>query len=52
MTRLQKLEPTDREGYLAVTCELAALLERLDHHSQHETDLIQQALLQDEGGEG
>ena len=40
------------EPDLSVSEELLALLERLDEHHKQETDLLQEALLRDEGGEG
>ena len=50
--RLRRVSPTDHEGFANVSADMEALLDRLETHSTKETDLIQQALLQDEGGEG
>ena len=52
LSRIRRLAPTDHEGFAKTSAELLALLERLDAHGKKETDLLQEALLQDEGGEG
>ena len=52
LSRLRRVAPDDRESFAKVAADFSLLLERLDLHSKKETDLIQQALLQDEGGEG
>jgi hypothetical protein len=52
LNRLRKVEPTDHATFAAVSEELLAMLEKLDQHSRRETDLLQEALLTDEGGEG
>ena len=52
LTRIRRLTPTDHEGFAKTSAELLELLERLDEHGKKETDLLQEALLRDEGGEG
>jgi hypothetical protein len=52
LTRLRHLAPTDHATFAATTADLVALLDRLDEHGKKETDLLQEALLTDEGGEG
>jgi hypothetical protein len=52
LSRIKRASPTDHEGFAKLSSDLLALLERLDVHSKKETDLLQEALLQDEGGEG
>jgi hypothetical protein len=52
LSRLRRVAPTDHEAFAKASDELANLLVRLEAHSTKETDLLQQALLQDEGGEG
>jgi hemerythrin-like domain-containing protein len=52
LTRLKRVEPTDPETVSKISEDLLALLEKLDAHSKQETDLLQEALLRDEGGEG
>lgn len=52
LTRLRRIEPTDKEALAKTSDELLTLLDRLDEHSKKETDLVQHALFDDEGGEG
>ena len=50
--RLENLAVDDVPRFEIVCDELRALLERIDQHSGKEIDLIQRALVQDEGGQG
>ena len=50
--RLENLAVDDFPRFEMVCDELRALLERIDQHSGKEIDLIQRALVQDEGGQG
>jgi hypothetical protein len=52
LLRLKKVEPTDRATFAAISDDLTTLLARLDEHHTKEMDLLQEALLRDEGGEG
>jgi hypothetical protein len=52
LMRLKHVLPTDGDRFAAITRDLVALLETLDVHHTKETDLLQEALLRDEGGEG
>jgi hypothetical protein len=52
LTRLRAVAPQDHQAFSAASEDFLALLDKLDDHSKHETDLLQEALLQDEGGEG
>jgi hypothetical protein len=52
LSRLRRVTPTDHAAFAAVSEEMLALLEKLENHSRRETDLLQEALLTDEGGEG
>jgi uncharacterized coiled-coil protein SlyX len=52
LNRLRRIEPTDHATFSIVSEEFLAMLEKLDQHSRRETDLLQEALLTDEGGEG
>jgi hypothetical protein len=52
LRRLGNVAPTDHATFTKVSDDLLALLEQLDEHSRKETDLLQDALLTDEGGEG
>lgn len=52
LARLRRLAPTDHQGFAKASEKLLALLDKLDAHSKKEIDLLQEALLQDEGGEG
>lgn len=49
---LDHLDPADRQAYQHVTRELLSLLDELEQHGSKETQLLQDALLTDEGGEG
>jgi hypothetical protein len=51
LARLKALGSTDLAAFNAITAELSGLLDRLDVHHQNEIDLLQEALLRDEGGE-
>ena len=48
--RLERLSTSDVEHCEQVSQELGALLEQIDAHSRKEVDLLQQSLLQEEGG--
>jgi hemerythrin-like domain-containing protein len=48
--RLERLSSIDVEHCEQVSAELNALLEKVDAHSRKEVDLLQQSLLQEEGG--
>jgi hypothetical protein len=50
--RLEQIASTDYAGFTALCVELQALLDRLDDHNRKETDLVQEALERDGGGEG
>ena len=52
LRRLHEVSSTDRETLTAISDDLAALLTELEEHQQKEMDLLQEALLRDEGGEG
>ncbi|HEX3727239.1 MAG TPA: hemerythrin domain-containing protein [Pirellulales bacterium] len=52
LVRLRGLAPQDHQGFKQASEEFWILLDKLDDHSKHETDLLQEALLRDEGGEG
>jgi hemerythrin-like domain-containing protein len=52
LNRLRRVSSTDHEAFAKISLDIEALLDRLEAHRTKETDLIQQALLQDEGGEG
>jgi hypothetical protein len=52
LNRLRRIAPTDHATFAAVSDDLLALLAKLDAHSSRETDLLQEALLTDGGGEG
>ena len=52
LSRIKRASPTDHEGFTRLSGDILELLEKLDAHSKKETDLLQEALLQDEGGEG
>ena len=49
---LAQASATDRERLDAICAELGTLLGQLDEHTRREGDLLQEALLRDEGGEG
>jgi hemerythrin-like domain-containing protein len=52
LSRIRRVAPTDHAAFAKTSAELLALLDRLDAHGQKETDLLQEALLRDAGGEG
>ena len=52
LNRLSDVSPTDRSTFSQISDELSALLDKLDEHNHREQGLLQEALLQDEGGEG
>ncbi len=52
LTRLRRVNATDHDSFAKVSHDLLALLDQLDEHSKKETDLLQEVLLTDEGGEG
>ena len=49
---LERVSATDRRTLGTVCDDLLALVQRLGEHSRKETDLLQEAFEQDEGGEG
>ncbi|HEY4309463.1 MAG TPA: hypothetical protein VGN12_08430 [Pirellulales bacterium] len=52
VAKLERLANDDRTSLDKVCVELGDLLSRIDEHSRHEADLLQEAFLRDEGGEG
>lgn len=52
LARLRGVGPTDHDSFTNVSHDLVAMLERVDEHSKKETELLQEVLLRDEGGEG
>jgi hypothetical protein len=44
--------PTDGDSFARICAELAGLLNRLDVHNKKEVALLQEAFVQDEGGQG
>jgi hypothetical protein len=52
LDRLDCVAPADHAAFRGVCDDLLALLQTVDDHGKKESDLIQKALLQDEGGEG
>ncbi len=52
MGRLRRQETTDHDGFDAVCADFLKLLDKIDEHGKKEIDLLQGALLTDEGGEG
>ncbi|MGD9719946.1 MAG: hemerythrin domain-containing protein [Pirellulales bacterium] len=52
MGRLKTVASTDHAAFDAICADLSGLLDALDAHNQKETDVLQEALLRDEGGEG
>lgn len=52
LARLKKLSGENQEEFIAAVADLSALLDRLDEHHRREIELLQEALLRDEGGEG
>ncbi len=51
-TRLKRVAPNEVSEFCKICDELAALLSELEAHHRKEADLLQEALLRDEGGEG
>lgn len=51
-SRLNGLGPQDRTDLETACVEIGDLLCRLDEHTRREADVMQEALLRDEGGEG
>jgi len=49
---LDALSPEDEPRFHQVCGEIVALLDKVDRHDAKEIDLLQDALLLDEGGEG
>ena len=49
---VEALNEYQSEEFEHVCDEIATLLERIDHHDAEEIELLQEALLMDEGGEG
>jgi hypothetical protein len=49
---MERHSGVDRERFEQQCDELDELLDRIDHHNQRETDLLQEVLCRDEGGEG
>jgi uncharacterized coiled-coil protein SlyX len=52
VNRLERVSPTQQARVAVVSEEISALLERLEQHEHKEVELIQEAFLRDEGGEG
>lgn len=52
VARLQQVAPTNRARMLVVSEELFALANELEEHDRKEIDLLQEAFLRVEGGEG
>jgi hemerythrin-like domain-containing protein len=52
VSRLDRLSSQEREVFDGLCSQLRELLKRLDEHHRKETALLQEALLQDEGGPG
>jgi hemerythrin-like domain-containing protein len=50
--RLERLAATDVKTLDTVCTEMLELLNRVEEHNKKETELIQEAIAQDEGGEG
>jgi len=49
---LENLPPADEARLDAICRQISQLLERIELHDQREADLLQEALLRDDGGEG
>jgi hypothetical protein len=49
---MERLSANDRDRFEHECHELSTLLDRVDRHDQRETDLLQEVLCRDEGGEG
>jgi len=52
LARLRRVGPTDHDRFNKASHDLLGLLERIEQHGKKETDLLQDALLTDSGGEG
>jgi hypothetical protein len=52
VAKLERIGSEDRTTLERVCVEIGDLLGRIDEHSRHEADLLQEAFLRDEGGEG
>jgi hypothetical protein len=52
VARLDRVQPHDRTELEKVCVDIGDLLGRIDEHSRKEADLLQEAFLRDEGGEG
>jgi len=52
LARLERANPEDRTEVERVCVEIGDLLGRIDEHTRNEADLLQEAFLRDEGGEG
>lgn len=50
--RFEHISPKDTEAFARNCDELVDLLNRLDEHNKKEANLIQEAFVRDEGGEG
>ncbi len=50
--RLERVTAQDRTEIESLCINLGELLSRLDEHTRNEADVLQEALLRDEGGEG
>lgn len=51
VVRLERVAPTDQAGFDKICADFQALLQRLDHHTQKEVELFQEAF-HEGGGEG
>lgn len=51
VNRLERVAPTDRDGFDTLCSDLQALLQKLDHHTKKELELFQEAF-HEGGGEG
>jgi len=52
VAKLERIGADDRTALERVCVEVGDLLGRIDEHSRREADLLQEAFLRDEGGEG
>ncbi len=52
VAKLDRIAHDDRTGLEKVCIDIGDLLGRIDEHSRREADLLQEAFLRDEGGEG
>ena len=50
--QFENVLPTDGDSFARICADLAGLLKRLDVHNKKEVTLMQQAFVQDEGGQG